>query len=189
MSSLAQAIRSLIAISDQELDTFVGKCYRKSFPKKSLLSGSAKFIDEIYFIESGLIRVMISDPEGKEHSTHFAYENQFIADYNAFLTGQKSFYQLQALEETHTVVLTREAIEWGYEELQEGQKLGRLIAEYYFIYLDNRIQQLYSLSPKQRYDHLNHIFPNIHQRVPQHMIASYLGISPVHLSRLKRAEG
>lgn len=188
MSLLAQAIRSLIAISDQELEVFVDKCHRKSFPKKSLLSDSAKLIDEIYFIESGLIRVMISDPEGKEHTTHFAYENQFIADYNAFLTGQKSFYQLQALEETHTMVLTREAIRWGYAHLKEGQKLGRLIAEYYFIYLDNRIQQMYSLSPKQRYDHLNQVFPHLHQRVPQHMIASYLGITPVHLSRLKRVE-
>ncbi|HMP92016.1 MAG TPA: hypothetical protein PKD90_04040, partial [Phnomibacter sp.] len=84
------------------------------------------------------------------------------------------------------IVLPRSAIDWGYAHLAQGQKLGRLIAEYYFIYQDNRIKNLYTRTPRQRYDAMSDIFPNIHNRVPQHMIASYLGITPVHLSRLKR---
>jgi hypothetical protein len=100
---------------------------------------------------------------------------------------QPSFYTLQALEETQVVVLPRSAIEWGYKNLQEGEKMGRLIAEYYFIYQDNRIKNTFSRMPKQRYDSITEVFPNIHNRVPQHMIASYLGITPVHLSRLKKA--
>ncbi|MEM6265704.1 MAG: Crp/Fnr family transcriptional regulator, partial [Bacteroidota bacterium] len=157
-----------------------------SFKKKDMLSDDDKFIDEVYFIEKGILRVKIIDLDGKEHTTHFATENQFIADYNAFLTQTKSRYQLEAMEDTDVIVLPRTAIEWGYDNLQEGQKLGRLIAEYYFIYLDTRIQQLYTLSPIERYDLMDQIFPNIHNRVPQHMIASYLGITPIHLSRIKR---
>ena len=186
MLEFKQAISSLIRISDEEADQFMGMCYRRSFKKKELLSDDDRMIDEVYFIEQGIIRVKITDLEGREHTTHFSIENQFIADYNAFLTRKTSKNQLEAMEPTQVVVMPRQAIEWGYVQLAEGQKLGRLIAENYFIYLDTRIQHLYTLSPIERYDLMNEIFPNIHNRVPQHMIASYLGITPIHLSRIKR---
>jgi len=185
MQALRTAITNMINISSTEAEQFMAFCYRKSFKKKTLLSDDDKFIDEVYFIEKGIIRVKITDLDGKEHTTHFAIENQFIADYNAFLTQKKSRYQLEAMEPTEVIVLPRKAIEWGYGHLQEGEKLGRLIAEYYFIYLDTRIQHLYTLSPLKRYELMSEIFPNIHNRVPQHMIASYLGITPIHLSRIK----
>ncbi len=164
----------------------MAKCYRRTFKKKELLSENYKIIDEVYFIEKGIIRVKIYDLNSTEHTIHFAIENQFIADYRAFLTREKSRYQLEALEQTEVIVLSKEAIEWGYQSLEEGEKLGRLIAEFYFTYLDTRIEHLYTLSPMERYELMNQIFPNIHNRVPQHMIASYLGITPIHLSRLKR---
>ena len=90
------------------------------------------------------------------------------------------------MEPTEVTVLPREAVEWGYQNLNQGEKLGRLIAEYYFTYLDKRIEHLYTLTPFERYDLMNQIFPNIHNRVPQHMVASYLGITPIHLSRIKK---
>ena len=93
---------------------------------------------------------------------------------------------IRTLEETQVVVLPRAAIEWGYSNLKEGEKMGRLVAEYYYIYQDDRIKNNYVRTPKQRYDSISEVFPNIHNRVPQHMIASYLGISPIHLSRLKK---
>ena len=176
----------MIAISEQEAEEFMSFCYRKSFKKKHLLSNDDTLIDEVYFIEQSIIRVKITDLEGREHTTHFAIENQFIADYNAFLTRQKSSYQLEAMEDTQVIVLPRTAIEWGYQNVREGEKLGRLIAEYYFVYLDTRIQHLYTLSPIKRYKLMSGIFPNIHNWVPQHMIASYLGITPIHLSRIKQ---
>ena len=185
MLQLKNVLRQMIQISDEELEAFTGLCYKKAFKRKALLSQEAKFITEVYFIKKGIIRVKLDDLGGTEHTIHFAIENQFIADYRAFLTLEKSAYQLQALEETETIVIPKSAIEWGYTNLEQGEKLGRLIAEHYFIYLDSRIQHLYTLSPKERYDLMNEIFPNIHNRVPQHMIASYLGITPVHLSRLK----
>ena len=186
MIALKHAIESMIKISKEEAETFMSFCYRKSFKKRAILSDDDKFIEEVYFIEKGILRVKIVDLEGKEYTTHFAIENQFIADYNAFLTQEKSRYQLEAMEDTDVIVLPRKAIEWGYANMNEGQKLGRLIAEYYFVYLDTRIQHLYTLSPIERYNLMSEIFPNIHNRVAQHMIASYLGITPIHLSRIKK---
>ncbi len=176
----------MISISEDELNDFLSQSITKTFKRNEMVSRPNTVPNEIFFINKGLIRVMIADNEGTEHTVHFALENQFISDYSNFMQKQPSFYTLQALEETQVVILPRSAIEWGYKNLQEGEKMGRLIAEYYFIYQDNRIKNTFSRTPKQRYDSITDVFPNIHNRVPQHMIASYLGITPVHLSRLKK---
>ncbi len=178
----------MIAISENEMQDFLRGCFVKTFPRQGILSNPGVAPNEIFFINKGIIRVIVSDKDGAEHTIHFALENQFIADYSCFMLRQPSLYTLQALEETEVVVMPRSNIEWGYQNLKEGDKLGRLIAEFYFIYQDNRIKNMYARTPKERYDTITEVFPNIHNRVPQHMIASYLGITPVHLSRLKKGD-
>lgn len=187
MEQLKNFIQQMILVSDEELNTFLRYSSVKLIKRNEMLSVPGSIPDEIYFINKGLIRVFIIDADGVEHTTFFALENQFITDYSNFIQNQVSYYHLQALEETEVVVFPRAAIEWGYNYMKEGQKLGRLIAEYYFIFQDNRIKNTYTRTPKQRYDSITEVFPNIHNRVPQHMIASYLGITPIHLSRLKKA--
>jgi CRP-like cAMP-binding protein len=187
MEQIRKAIAQLIKVSEQELDDFLGRAIVKNFKRQEIISRPNAVPNEIFFINQGLIRLLVTDKEGTEHTLYFALENQFIADYSSFIQNKPSHYALQTVEETQLVVLPRSAIEWGYKHLQEGQKLGRLIAEFYFIYQDSRITNTYINTPKERYDNITKIFPNIHNRVPQHMIASYLGITSVHLSRLKKA--
>lgn len=177
----------MISISETEFELFMDKSFVRSLAKNEIVSQVGMTPNEIFFINKGLIRVMINDHKGVGHTIHFAMENQFISDYTQFMQMQPSIYTLQALENTEVVVLPRATIDWGYKNLKEGEKMGRLIAEYYFMYQDDRIRNTYLRTPKERYESMSSIFPNIHQRVPQHMIASYLGISPIHLSRLKKS--
>ncbi|HMN91169.1 MAG TPA: cyclic nucleotide-binding domain-containing protein [Saprospiraceae bacterium] len=188
MEQIRQVIKQMINVSENELNDFLSQAIIKNFKRQEIISRPDTIPNEIFFINKGLIRVLITDNKGIEHTIHFALENQFIADYSHFIQKQPSIYSLQTLEETQVVILPRKTIEWGYQNLTAGQKMGRLIAEYYFIYQDDRIKNLYVRTPKQRYDSITDVFPNIHNRVPQHMIASYLGITPIHLSRLKKAE-
>jgi hypothetical protein len=186
MEQIRQVIKQMISISEEELNDFLNPTITKTFKRQEIVSRPNTIPNEVFFINKGLIRVIVTGNDGAEHSIHFALENQFIADYSCFIQKQPSLYTLQTVEETEVVVLPRFAIEWGYTNLKEGQKMGRLIAESYFIYQDDRIKNQYDRTPKQRYKTITDIFPNIHNRVPQHMIASYLGITPVHLSRLKK---
>jgi len=188
MEQIRHVMKQMIAISEDELNEFLNLTVSKTYKRNTFLSIPDVVPNDVFFIKSGIIRVLLTDQNGEEHTIHFALENQFIADYSNFILQQPSSYTLQALEDTEVVVLPRKAIEWGYANLQEGQKMGRLIAEFYFIYQDNRIKNTYLRSPKERYDTIAQVFPNIHNRVSQHMIASYLGITPIHLSRLKKAE-
>ena len=187
MQQIRQAIKQMISATEDELNDFLNLAIIKTFKRQEIVSRPNAIPNEIFFINKGLIRIIVIDNGGTEHTIHFALENQFIADYSCFMQKQSSLYTLQTVEETEVVVLPRSAIEWGYKNLKEGQKMGRLIAEFYFIYQDDRIKNQYARTPKQRYDSITEVFPNIHNRVPQHMIASYLGITPVHLSRLKKA--
>lgn len=188
MQQIRHVMKQMIHVSEDELNEFLSQAVIKTYKRNEILSRPDFIPNEIFFINKGLIRVLITGNEGVEHSIHFALENQFIADYSNFIQRKPSFYSLQALEKTEVVVLPRSVIEWGYKNLDDGQKMGRLIAEFYFIYQDDRIKNMYARTPKQRYDSITDVFPNIHNRVPQHMIASYLGITSVHLSRLKKAE-
>lgn len=188
MNAISQAIREMISISEQELNQFLTQTSVRLLKPQEILNKPGKITNDIYFINSGILRTVISDREGIEHTIHFALENQFVSDYSSFMLKTPSLSTLQALEHTEVVIIPRTAVEWGYADLKEGQKLGRLIAEFYFIYQDHRIINQYARTPKERYDAITDIFPNIHNRVPQYMIASYLGISPIHLSRLKKAE-
>jgi signal-transduction protein with cAMP-binding, CBS, and nucleotidyltransferase domain len=188
MHQIRQAILSMISASDQEMNQLLHGCFFKIFQRQEILSHPGVTPNDIFFINKGILRVIVHDKEGSDHTIHFALENQFIADYSSFIQQQPSLYTLQALEETEVIVMPRSAVDWGYKNLKEGDKLGRLIAEFYFIYQDNRIKNLYARTPKERYDTITEVFPNIHSRVPQHMIASYLGITAVHLSRLKKAD-
>lgn len=178
-------VGQIVDFESHEWKAFKDQLSIHEFKKGALLSISGKVPDEIFFIEKGLVRVVINDSKGAEHTIHFSHEGQFIADYASYLRRQPAHYSLQALEDTRVVLLPRAAVDWGYGHMSQGEKLGRLLAELYFSFHDDRIKRSYALSPKERYDAIEEIFPGIISRVPQHMIASYLGISSVHLSRLK----
>ncbi len=187
-AAIRSAIKQMISIADAELQLLLQGASVRTCKPQEVLNKPDRVANDVYFINRGILRVVITDHDGEDHTIHFALENQFIADYTSFLRQTPSISSLQAIEETEVVVLPRATIEWGYANLKEGQKLGRLIAEYYFTYQDNRIINQYARTPKQRYDAITDVFPNIHNRVPQYMIASYLGISPIHLSRLKKED-
>jgi CRP-like cAMP-binding protein len=187
MVQLQSALRQMIDISEVEMLGFLKDCSVQHFNKKAYLSEAGKLANSVCFINRGLVRVLLVDRSGEEHTLHFASENQFIADYASFIQQKPAFQSLQAIEPVEAVVIPRSAIEWGYQNLRQGDRLGRIIAEFYFVYLDNRINSQYANDPATRYANIESVFPNIHNRAPQHMIASYLGITPVHLSRLKKS--
>ncbi len=186
MEHLIAAIRKMITISDAELAQFLQFCFSRKYQAKEFLSTQGEISNEIFFIIKGITRSTLIDHTGAEHTIHFSPEYQFVAEYTSFMLKIPATNNIQAIEETEVVVLPRQGIEWGYKNLTQGDKMGRLIAEYYFVYFDNRLKNQYVYTPAQRYENISKVFPDIHNRVPQHMIASYLGVSPVHLSRLKK---
>lgn len=187
LESAAAYIRTLVDPDAEGLRGLLDRCGVRRVKRRSYLGRSGDVVDEVYYIHQGLVRVVLVDPGGTEHTSHLAYEGRLFAEYTAYLTRTPAVYELQALEDTEVVVMPRAAIEWGYAHMRGGERLGRLVAEQYFVYLDQRVRGLLTVPPQQRYAELTRLFPDVHARVPQHMLASYLGITPEYLSRMKRA--
>lgn len=179
-------IRQIIELSDSEGQAFESRTQLRTWPKKALLSQQGEVCQEVLFIQQGLVRVFLTDGAGEEKTVHFAMPGSFICEYSSFLTQAPALYTLQALSPVEAVVMPRATIAWGYDNLRQGDRFGRLVAEGYFVYLDNRVKSLYTQSAWERYQQFGSLFPSLESQIPQHYIASYLGITPVHLSRLKQ---
>ena len=145
---------------------------------------------EVALVAAGVLRVYFL-ADGDEVTAYFATEGQMVSDYEAFLTGEPSRMTVEAAEPTTLAVLDRAAVEWAYRELAHGDRLGRLVAERLFLATHRRLAAFYLESAEDRYARLVAEHPGLVQRVPQHVVASYVGVRPQSLSRIRRriAEG
>ncbi len=141
--------------------------------------------DHVCFIVKGLIHSYdISD--GEVMTGEFFFENTYATNYISFLTRQPSRRYLQALEETDVLTFSYEDMQRFYDVSKNAERLGRRLAELIYVRYDLRAFQFVSKPPEQRYLDLLKERPNVLQRVPQKLIASYLGVKPETLSRIRK---
>ena len=179
-------ISKYIEVNDNEWEHFTSMLQYKEVRKNEIILSEGSSTPNIYFVLSGVLRTYFVNSDGEEKTFFFSIENSSAADYESFLKGSKSRYTIQALEDASVAIVSLDMLKNIYETLQHGEKLGRIFAEKYFFLWSDRIQDIYTLTPIERYNNMRYQFPDILQRVPQHYIASYLNITPVHLSRLKK---
>lgn len=148
---------------------------RIEIKKGELLQRKGELDGKVYLVKSGLLRSYSIDEKGKEHIFMFAPEGWTMGD--ASPVGEPARLFIDALEDTRAIVLKK-----GEEDQPDVDKLLKR-----FYTLQMRIIMLMSASVAERYDHFISTYPDIVQRVPQKMIASYLGITPERLSTVKRA--
>ena len=152
--------------------------------KRTILHKDGEISKYLYYINSGLLRVFFIDRNGTERTFHFAFEDTFVTNYESFIKSKPSNYIIQAIENTQIVKIPYSSLVYAYNNIEYGERLGRLLAEEYIFNFTKKIEAIYTKTPLERYLSFNKYYPNIHERIPQHYIASYLNITPVHLSRL-----
>jgi CRP/FNR family transcriptional regulator, anaerobic regulatory protein len=157
----------------------------RQLKKGDFLTRSGEICRQVSFINKGLIRFFY-DVDGKEISTGFVPENEYVAEYASFLVQQPAHSNLDALEESEIINLSYDDIQMLYQTNPVFQIFGRKIAEMLFILLVSQNTTLLTLPPEARYQVLIDYQPYVIQRVPQYMIASYIGITPEHLSRIRK---
>jgi CRP-like cAMP-binding protein len=144
-----------------------------------------QYIDKISFVESGLFRLFYQ-VEGEEKIMLFFSENQFMTDYFGYLTRSSSIRPIQALEDSTVYSIDRENLNRLFKASKEWEHIGRVLAESAYITSVHRANRLLHDDYDTRLNTFIQENPNLMQRVPQYMIASYLNMTPETLSRVKK---
>ena len=174
---------SLTADEQELLKTFF---IPKKLRKKQYLLQEGDVAKYGAFVEKGMLRSYTIDKKGVELIVQFAFEGWWIGDQFSLITGEPSVYNIDALEDSELLLLTKPAEEEMLKQIPKMESFFRLLLQNHMIATQRRLVSSLSNSAEEKYQQLIDGCPTIPQRVPQHMLASYLGITPETLSRLRK---
>ncbi|MCU0444363.1 MAG: Crp/Fnr family transcriptional regulator [Microscillaceae bacterium] len=141
---------------------------------------------ELAFLESGIVRVFYRNDKGLEYNKHFFINPCLMGNYASLVTNQPTQINQQALTNCNILVAKYAEIQALYTTSPIIERAGRILSEYYFVQKEQRESEFVLLTAEQRYAIFQKKFPNLEQQIPQYHIASYLGITPTHLSRIRK---
>lgn len=184
--SLIDALKAIVPISEEETNWIRQNFSKVHFPARSILVSEGEVNKTLYFVVKGCARIGINCPNGEDISCYFAQEGEWISIHESFLSGQPSEYFIQTLEDCELLAIDRMGVEEMYNHLEHGNLMGRRLMEGLFISTVQRLTDFYKLNPEQRFQNFLVQHPNLANRIPQNCLASYIGVKPQSLSRIKR---
>ena len=184
---MKNVFQSICALSDDELNQLDDLITLKKLKKGELLLTENQVCNEIVFIKKGILRSYFFNHQGDEVTNCFAFENEFMASFSSFITRELAQENIQALADTELQIITHENLEKLYKIGIHWQEIGRKLTEMEYVTLQKRMISFQKLSGKERYEELYKNHQKYIQLIPLQYLASYLGITPRHLSRIRKA--
>jgi CRP-like cAMP-binding protein len=174
-----------ISLTQEEQEYFVSllriiKVRRKQFIVQP--DFTCKYKSYVY---NGAMRAYLIDKNSNEHTIAFAIEDWWIADFNSYIFQQPATLFVEAMERSTLIQLDYNAEQLLKETIPKFEKFFRIVTERSFAFLQKRMLSVLSLTAEERYEDFMKIYPQIAQRVPQYVLASYLGMSTEYLSKLR----
>jgi len=157
-----------------------------SVSKGTTVLRSGDIAEHLFHIDRGLLRYYyIDEDSGDERTGQFFDEGATFTDAASFLTGAPATQSIAAIEDSMILLIPRTALLRAYDEDHATERFGRKLVEYGFLGSQRRTANLLNMSPDDRYRHYVETRPEIVRRVPQYLLASFLGITPESLSRIR----
>src|ERR1035437_8665238 len=175
-----------ITLSAEEQAIIRGYLTPKKIRKKQYLLQEGDVCKAIAFVEKGALREYTVDEKGTEHIFQFALEGWVISDLYSFMTGEPATYNIDALEDSELVLISKSAQDEILRRVPKYETYSRMQLTGAYLAMQKRVTSLISLPVEERYVYFTKLYPDIVQRVPQHMIASYMGLTPETLSRIRK---
>lgn len=186
LEKFAQYLRDRLSITDEQAIEAVSCLKTKTIKKGETLLNPGDLKSESYFINSGLLRYFSIDEKGKEHIIQFAPENWMLSDRDTFVFNEPSVFYIEAIEDTEVVVVKKDFFSAIQNIVPEILQLNILMLHNSIRFMQKRINMLLSATAEERYLDFIKLYPSLTLRVPQWMIASYLGVTPESLSRVRK---
>lgn len=182
---LFKSIEERISISKEEFDFCKTLFIPKKLRKRQYLLQEGDVCRYTAFVEKGMLRTFTVDEKGNEPILQFSMEGWWIADLYSFLTDEPSQYNIEALEDCELLLITKENWNILLGKVPAFERYFRILIQNNLIATQRRLMSSLSETAEEKYTKLINNFPGCVQRLPQHMIASYLGITPETLSRIR----
>ena len=184
---LRQNIEATIALTDAEFALARGMFAPVAVRRKSLLLAAGDQCDYIYFVERGALFSYAADAGGDIHVVQFGLDGYWISDLDSFFSGMPALYTIEAVSDSALLAIDSRGFARLCDELPKFDRLFRIQIQNAYIDLQGRIARTFSDDGQRRYLALLAQHPEIAERFPQYLIASYLGIKPQSLSRIRKA--
>jgi CRP-like cAMP-binding protein len=182
---LLDYINKYINLTVEEETILLSKIVHRNYIKDQYIVQQGDICKSANFIIFGCTKTFHMDIEGQEHIVMFSIEDWWTSDLGSFITQTPADFNVQCIETTELIQFTYDNLEELYTEIPKLERLFRKIVERAFVASQKRIIRNFSLTAKERYLIFKEAYPKIEQRVPQYMIASYLGITKEFLSKIK----
>ena len=183
---LRKKIASIIDVNDEEFDFLKSLFLPKKIKKRQYFLQEGDICKYQAFIERGILRSYTVDEKGSEHILQFASEGWWMADLSSYLTKEPSFLNVDAIEESELLLITKSSWELAMQKIPPLEHYFRIILQNHLVSTQKRLLQSLSETAEQKYMRFINTYPDCLSRVPQHMIASYLGIKRETLSRVRK---
>ena len=184
-SVLTEHIKTYITLSEEELSKIIRFFDCSSYPKKETLLLAEKRCDTLFFVEKGCLQLYFIDNLGNPKTSQFAIENWWLTDFLAFQNQEPSNFYIETVERSEVLSISFSKYRELLDKFPKMEKYFRAIYETAYGAALMRLKYVHSLSKEEMFFRFRNNFPEFVQRVPQYLLASFLGLTPEYLSEIK----
>lgn len=184
-TELLNLLNGLVKLNPEEERLVINSFTPLSLSKGEFFLRAGSICKYVGFLKKGLVRYFVLKND-EESTFEFTKEGEFISDYSSFNRKEKSNQNIEAIEDCELLVIDHEKLHYIFKNTPNGNHLGRLIIEHRFDVMVNQLLAVYMQNSEQRYQQFVSDYADLTQRIPQYLIASYVGVQPPSLSRIRK---
>ncbi len=185
-TAIEQHLSKHIQLTKEELERFTSVLITKKLRKKQFLIQEGDLVNYEYYVVKGCLKAYEIDPSDNIHIIQFAIEDWWISDFKAFFKNEKAHLTIDCIEDSLLLGIAKTDLEQLFIDIPKLERFFRIKLTNAFVALQDRILSSLDKTSAERYLEFRKTYPNIEQRIPNYLIANYLGIKPESLSRLRK---
>lgn len=185
-ASILKYVQQIVTLTSEEEAYFISLLRHRKLKRRQFLVQAGEVCGYEHFVVKGCLRAYYVDANAQEHVVQFAVENWWIGDLASFITGREASFYVEALEPSEVLLISKEDLTTLYQRVPKFERLFRILLQHAFVALQERTIQNLSMPAKERYERFMNKYPGMAARIALVHIASYLGMTPEFLSKIRR---
>jgi len=189
MNELKKLLQNAFRLGDKDAKSLLGLFSEERYSKYDFFAKNGEYAKKMGFVKSGVLRAFFQKDNGEQYNKTFFTEGDFFGAYSSLISGEKNLIDIQCLTNCELLIADYPSFRQLFDKHPKIESIARIMAEQFFIQKEKREIELVTLEAKERYQIFQKEHPGLGQQIPQYHIASYLGVSPTQLSRIRAQKG